>query len=281
MPRHVSDVSAVCRERADGHGFGARLPLCLVLLALVVPAIAASQTRDEAREILERFAADYRSDPTFTESVTFGVRVDEWWWMIRARAGTSDTPAEVVVSEGRPTEPTFFFFLDGETLKRLDRGELNARTAMGRARHSDAVPMDIDPTDPSLVWDEAVSRKVNLVSNHFWVRGLPEFLALNKEASRIIHGANAVLLHYYEGLRSVWYQVEPGQHINRDPRDQTNPFPSLFIFLTGSGKARIGGIETDIRGGTATLIPAGMSHEFWNPFDEPFEFILVMFGEGA
>ncbi len=111
--------------------------------------------------------------------------------------------------------------------------------------------------------------------------GLPEFLAFDREASRVIHGANAVLLHYFEGLRSVWYQVESGQHINPDPRDQTNPFPSLFIFLTGRGKARIGGTETDIHGGTATLIPAGVAHEFWNRFEQPLEFILIMFGQGA
>jgi hypothetical protein len=29
------------------------------------------------------------------------------------------------------------------------------------------------------------------------------------------------------------------------------------------------------------LIPAEVAHEFWNPFDSPFEGVLLMFGEGA
>ena len=152
---------------------------------------------------------------------------------------------------------------------------------MGKARHSDSATMDIDPTDPNIVWDSAFNAKVNTVANHFWIRGKPEFLAFNQEASRVLHGANAVLLYYEEGMRSVWYQIVTGQHINSDPKDQANPFPSLFIFTRGNAKAKIGGVEMDIEGGTATLIPAGVTHELWNPFDEPFEFILIMYGEGA
>jgi hypothetical protein len=29
------------------------------------------------------------------------------------------------------------------------------------------------------------------------------------------------------------------------------------------------------------FIPPGVSHEAWNPYDEPAEIILLMFGEGA
>lgn len=197
------------------------------------------------------------------------------------RPASDSSPAEVTLSEGKPPEPTFFFFLDGETLRKLDQNKINARTALGKARYSDSSPMDIDPTDPDIVWDAAFSRKVDAVANHFWARGTPEFLEFNRDASRVLHGANAVLLHYAQGFRSVWYEIENGQHINADPRDQVNPFPSLFIFLNGTAKAKIGGVEMDIKGGTATLVPAGVSHEFWNPFQMPFDFVLIMFGEGA
>lgn len=251
---------------------------CLLVFVLAVPAQASDS---DVRGILDRFAADYEIDPYLTRAVVFGVRVDGEWWTIRASPSLRGSPAEVLVDEGRPEEPTFFFFLDRETLGKLDRGELNARTALGKARMSDSAPMDIDPTDPELEWTQAFDRTVDSVANHFWLRGRPELIAFNKEASRVLHGANAVLLHYSEGLRSVWYQLEPGQHINAEPKDQVNPFPSLFIFVSGSAKARIGGIETEIVGGTATLVPAGVAHELWNPGEEPLEFVLIMFGEGA
>jgi mannose-6-phosphate isomerase-like protein (cupin superfamily) len=224
---------------------------------------------------------DYRSDPALTESVTFGVRVDGEWWHIEADPATGTGSPRVSLNEGTPSEPTFFFFMDSATLTKLDRGELNARTAMGRARHSDPVPMDIDPTDEGFVWTDSVSQQVDAVANHFFVRGQPEIVSFNRNASRVIHGAHAVLLYYYPGLRSVWYQVAPGQHINKEERDQSNPFPSLFIFLEGRGMARIGGVETEVVGGTSMLVRPGVRHEFWNPFGQPVEFILIMFGEGA
>jgi mannose-6-phosphate isomerase-like protein (cupin superfamily) len=263
------------------HGHRTTLFLGVLVVAVLLPHPAVAQGPDDTRAILERFADDFRSDPALTEAVEFGVRVDGEWWHVDARPASDSAPAYVAVREGRPQGTTFFFFLDGKTLRRLDRGEWNARTAMGRARHSDPVPMDIDPTDPSFEWDDAAARRVDAVANHFWVRGQPELLRFGRDASRIIHGANAVLLHYEQGMRSVWYQIEPGQHINRDPGDQVNPFPSLFIFLDGRARGRIGGIDTELVGGTATLVPAGVAHELWNPFDQPVAFILIMFGEGA
>lgn len=240
-----------------------------------------AQADAEARAILERFAEDYQRDPFLTESVTFGVRVDGVWWHIEARPWTEAGSARVTVHEGKPPEPTFFFFTDLATLGKLDRGELNARTAMGRTRHSDPVPMDIDPTDEGFVWTDSVSQTVDAVANHFFLRGQPEIIPFNRDVSRVIHGAHAVLLYYHPGFRSVWYQVDPGQHINKEERDQTNPFPSFFVFVEGRGMARIGGVQTEVVGGTSMLVQPGVTHEFWNPFDRPLSLILVMFGEGA
>lgn len=271
-------------HRAHGqcaHADRTALLLGVLVVAGLLPHPTRAQSPDDTRAILERFADDFRSDPALTEAVEFGIRVDGEWWRVDARPASESTPADVRVRDGRPQGTTFFFFLDGTTLRRLDRGEWNARTAMGRARHSDPVPMDIDPTDPGFDWNDAAARRVDAVANHFWVRGQPELLRFGSDASRIIHGANAVLLHYEQGMRSVWYQIDPGQHINREPGDQVNPFPSLFIFLDGRARARIGGIDTELVGGTATLVPAGVAHELWNPFDQPFAFILIMFGEGA
>jgi mannose-6-phosphate isomerase-like protein (cupin superfamily) len=116
---------------------------------------------------------------------------------------------------------------------------------------------------------------------HFWTRGIPETVSFGKQHSREVHGANMVVLYYQKGLRSAWAQVEKGQYVNRDPKDQTNPFPTMIIGIRGKAVAKIGGKEITLQAGQMAFIPAGVSHEAWNPYDEPAEIILLMFGEGA
>jgi quercetin dioxygenase-like cupin family protein len=70
-------------------------------------------------------------------------------------------------------------------------------------------------------------------------------------------------------------------HVNAEAKDQTNPFPSLFIFTRGAIQARLGGEERTCTEGEAVLVPAGMTHEFWARPDQYGELILIMFGEGA
>jgi mannose-6-phosphate isomerase-like protein (cupin superfamily) len=116
---------------------------------------------------------------------------------------------------------------------------------------------------------------------HFWNRGRPEVIRFGTGSTRMVHGAEATILYYDRGLRTAWYQLDEGVHINANPRAQRNPFPSLFIATRGSAHARIDGIERRLREGEAVLVPAGMSHEFWTAPGECAEVILVMFGNGA
>jgi mannose-6-phosphate isomerase-like protein (cupin superfamily) len=46
-------------------------------------------------------------------------------------------------------------------------------------------------------------------------------------------------------------------------------------------ESRIGGKDISLKGKQTILVPAGVTHEFWNPNETPAEFIIVMFGEGA
>jgi uncharacterized RmlC-like cupin family protein len=117
---------------------------------------------------------------------------------------------------------------------------------------------------------------------HFWTRGLPEIVGFGPDTrSRLVHGAQAKVLYYEKGLRSGWYQIRKGQHVNADPGDQKNPFPTLVIMIKGTAKARIGGKPIELKPGTCLHIPRGVTHEFWNDRDEPAECIIVMFGIGA
>ncbi len=116
---------------------------------------------------------------------------------------------------------------------------------------------------------------------HFWKRGNPEIFRFGELATLQRHGAQVGILLYQPGFLSAWVSIEPGQHANAEADDQTNPFPSMLIWAESRGKARIGGREVDMGGGEAVMIPAGVTHEFWNPFDVPFQGFMLAFGEGA
>ena len=92
---------------------------------------------EDARAILERFAADYESDPNFVGPIIFGVKIDEEFFTIDARRGNTE------VRIGKPDRPTFYFVMDGETLAATDEGAVNALTAAGKARASEYAPLDL------------------------------------------------------------------------------------------------------------------------------------------
>ncbi|MFY0636585.1 cupin domain-containing protein [Maricaulis maris] len=238
---------------------------------LVLPMTAQAQD-DGIEAILERFAADYLEDPTFQASAEFGVVVEGDWWTIAmdAEAGS------YTVSHGEPESPTFYYTAEAETLTKVDRGEMAALTAMGKAFSTDYAPMDIELMEGAN-FDPAILA----LTFHFWTRGTPEIINWREHETREVHGGNAGLIYYQPGFRSGFGYVMPGQHVNADPRSRTNDFPTLIIFTGNRAVARIDGIDQDVGDGQMIFIPAGVSHEFLNPFDEPAEFLLFMFGEGA
>ena len=235
-----------------------------------------------AEEILRSYVEDFRSDPAAAEPITFGIRIKgegEWYVAVlgkKEEAGSS----QVELNKGLPSNPSVIYTLDLTTLRKIDSGDINALTAMGKARGSDPSPMDIEFM-PGFKPDAGFFARFIPFTFHFWTRGFPEIVNFGKQHSREVHGANMVILYYQKGLRSGWGHIEKGQHINKDPKDQSNPFPTMAIGFRGKAVAKIGGKEVILQAGQMLFIPAGVSHEVWNPYDEPAEFILLMFGEGA
>ncbi|WP_203293775.1 cupin domain-containing protein [Maricaulis parjimensis] len=226
----------------------------------------------EAGAILDRFAADYMNDPTFSRDWEFGVVVDGNWWTVSLDHDTTS----YTIRQGEPETPSFFYPAEGQTLAMVDRGEMAALTAMGKAFSSDYAPMDIDLMDGA-GFDPAILG----FTFHFFTRGTPEIIRWRDHATREVHGGNLGIIYYQPGLRSGFGYVMPGQHVNEDERSRTNPFPSMVIFTGERAIARLNGVDQEVGDGDIIFIPAGMSHEFLNPFDEPAEFLLFMFGEGA
>jgi mannose-6-phosphate isomerase-like protein (cupin superfamily) len=262
---------------------------CLLAVPALLVSIAAPLGAEvpaiSTGSILEEYVADFREDPSAKGPVTFGISISGEgggdWHVVVARRNEGDELASVELREGAAPEPTFRYLTDAATLARLHRGELNALTAMARARMSDAVPMDID-TMEGFAPDGDFVAVVLPLTFHFWTRGVPEIVPFgDKSLTREVHGGNASIFYYQPGFRSGWFQIENGQHVNAEPRDQVNPFPSMLVITRGRTEAKIGGRQLTLHAKQTVLIPAGVSHEFWNPYDEPAEGILLMFGEGA
>jgi mannose-6-phosphate isomerase-like protein (cupin superfamily) len=265
-----------------------RLLTSIFICQFGVFCFALSPPRDiqarSAKEILSSYVEDFRADPAAADPLVFGVRIkgeSEGEWQV-AVGGRKEAAGgyHVELQDGIPSVPSVLYVLDLATLQKIDRGEINALTAMGKARASDPAPMDIEFMEGFQPEPDFFARFIPF-SFHFWTRGNPETVSFGKEHSREVHGANMVVLYYQQGLRSAWAQIENGQHVNSDPKDQTNPFPTMFIGIRGKAVVKIGGKEFTMEGGKMAFVPAGVRHEAWNPYEEPAEIILLMFGDGA
>ena len=251
------------------------LSIPAVLLGLIVAMTPLAFADDgDWREEIERLAEDYEADTNRIDA-TFGLEIDgEAWTVAAAKDGVS-------VSEGAPQVPAMVYATDAETFRRILAGDMSALTALAQARASDPTPLRVETVNGFEFGPEALV-ELQSVLFHFFTAGTPEIIPLGLEHSRFVHGGQAAAIYYETGLRTAWYAISPGQHINEDASDQVNPFPSIFILMkAGSAEANIGGEPVSLEDDQAIFIPAGLSHEFWNPGEETATFILIMFGENA
>jgi len=250
----------------------------LICLGIILALAALPGQGPPIEKVLEDFVRDFKRDPAAGDRpVTFGIRIaEEGEWQVAI-----DGSGRVELKSGLPASPAFYYVTDRQTLDLIHQNRISALTAMGRARMSDPAPMDLGFMEGFVPGPEFMGWIAEFTF-HFWTRGIPEIVDFGPDTrSRTVHGAQAKVLYYREGLRSSWYQVRQGQHINAHPEDQTNPFPTLVIMTAGELSARIGGRALTLRKDSCLVIPAGVSHEFWNDNARPAEFIIVMFGEGA
>lgn len=117
------------------------IALRAVLLALFIAAPVGDQSPEAD---LQRLAADYATNPALTRPVTFGVRVSGDSWTVSAFPATEDDPARVMVTPGEPELAAYVYVTDSETFSRIASGDLQALTAMTRARGSDATPILVE-----------------------------------------------------------------------------------------------------------------------------------------
>lgn len=244
-----------------------------MILAAVLALLATSGPSPiEAR--LSALATDYRSDPRRLTAM-FEVRVDGNRWTV-----TSEKD-KVSIRRGPPPRPTFAFVMDRDTFDRVSSGRMNALTAMGQARASDPSPMRLE-VEKGYKPGPNFRADFLSVAAHFWTTGRPEIVSFGFSHARTVHGGEAVPTYYAPGFRGAWYGLLPGQHVNAFPADQVNDFDTLFVVIeAGSARARIAGVEVPLTSRTSIHVPAGATHEFWNPGSRPAEMIMVAYGPKA
>lgn len=235
---------------------------------------------DTIKNILERFATDYKNDPMFTSNQSFGIEVDKEMWKIEAIPASDKNASQIIIVKGTPNKPIFYYVTNLRTLKQLDKGELNPLTAGVKAFSTDYAPLDIEVMDGFEPNQEFVGDVLTLTF-HFFTKGMPEIVPFGQHHTRGTHGAQASIFYYDTGLRTGYGYLHPGQHANEHPLSKTNPFSSMIILIKGKVTARLNDIDYEIEAGNAFFIPPGMTHEILNPNNEAAEFILLMFGEGA
>ena len=234
-------------------------------------------TTDKASEsILQSYADAWRGSQEFSlkQPTVFG------FWIDGAAYSIALSNSGASLSVGEPSDFDWGFETDLETLIELDSGRLNALTAMGQARADDPIPLQ--PKLPDDFSDQSIIRGYYIpLMLHFWNREWPESVPFGDGATRLVHGANTSVLVYDEGLRTAWYQLKPGMHINADPNDQVNDFNTAIIVTRGTFHGKLDGQARTFEEGETVLVPEGMTHEFFAQENDYGEFIIVMWGDNA
>jgi hypothetical protein len=264
------------------------------LLFAVSASCASAQTQTPApnvREMLQAFADDYRVDPMAT-TADFGIKIGDEWWNVSvhrtqqaSRRGrlTDHTfgPHEVVLRQGPPTEPTWYFDLaDRSVLERIYRNEMTAATGAMQTYDADSVAVE-ERVMQGFADNAGSEAQRQHTLTHFWARGLPEIVYFGRDQALPTHGASAVGLHTYKGNRIGWFSLGRAETANAAEELQSSQIPNLIIITRGRGRARLAGQDIELREGMSVFIAPHVQHTFFNPYDEPLEGVLVLFGDNT
>ena len=223
-------------------------------------------------EILQEMALNFQNkiDKDYTVVVQFIIQDAAWHVTVKQGVAT--------VKTGHHDHPHILFVTTVEALQAIYCGEMTALTAAGKAKASDAAPLDWKLPE-NVEFTPELLEKVYIFIQHFFTTRTLKKIVLGEQYSRLVHGGHAIPLFYHLGFRSVWYLLKKGEKLN-EPGD-TNPFPQGVIFVKGSGFAKIGDETIPVKAGEAYYIPPGSDHVVWTESDSPLVMIWLAWGKGA
>lgn len=247
-----------------------------------IPKDAGSTSEDRAVDaIILSYVKDYQQDRFASEPMKFGIEVPEHgFWSVEVTGNKHEKGYEIILEEGMPKTPTFYYSIEHETLQAIDQGKINALTAQGKAFAGDYTPMSVQMMEGYSPSSEDYA-KINPFSFHFWTRGFPEIIPFGEGMTRRAHGSNFSVFYYETGIRTAWYRVLPDERVRDDAREQAAPFPMLIVAIKGTTAGEVDGQSVTLEAGNTIFIPPNVMHKWWNETDEATEAILIMFGEGA
>ncbi len=267
--------------------------LCMkILLFLIVPTWGMLGQSNATETILQSFTDSYKTDP-MAVTATFGIKVGEQWWHVTSTrvqegyaVGKSGQytfhnygPHEVELHQGPlPGAGWYFEFADEETLQKIYDQSLTTATAAAKSRGSDIVPVNIRGTAgyQDRISDDALGY---VVMEHFWKRGDVEITRFSRDASMPTHGVAHVGLYTMKDKRIGWFSIGPDEAANDEPDLDKGQVPNLFIITNGRGRAVLGEDEVELEPGMSVFVGPFVKHVIFNPYEEPLEGIIVLFGD--
>ena len=243
-------------------------------------------------DILKSFAESYQTDH-MAHTITFGIRVGDNWWYVKSerkqegyKVGKSKqytfhnfSPNEVSLHKGKPIVPTWYFhFANKEVLDNIDQKIWTASTASAKSFGTDVVGLNIRDLEgfKSGIKDDAIAYEV---MEHFWKKGQVEITYFKRDSSLPTHGADHVGLYTMKDKRIGWFTIGPEQAANTERGLDKGQVPNLFIITKGKGRAELGDEVIELEPGMSVLVPPYVKHVIYNPYNEPMEGILVLFGD--
>ena len=274
------------------HNFYVKFLLMAALFCYSGQNLLAQQSIAHTEEILQSFTESYKKDP-MALSATFGIAVgNDWWYVVSERkeegykVGKKKQytfhnygPHEVMIYKGKPKNPTWYFqFDDTSILEKINSKVWTASTATARSTAADKVTLDILVMDGYnfTLKDDAISYQI---LEHFWKKDAVEITKFNRDNSLPSHGAALVALYTMKDKRIGWFSLGTDESANADRNLDKGQVPNLMIFTKGKGKGQFGDEEYDIEPGMSVFIGPYVKHVIYNPYEEPLEGILVLFGD--
>lgn len=266
--------------------------LALFYLACIFGIISISAQEKTTEEILQGFVDSYKTD-NMAHTIKFGVLVGEEWWYVKSERKQTGyavgkkkqytfhnfSPHEVTLHQGKPNLPTWYFhFADKEVLDNIDRKFWTASTASAKSYGSDVVGLNIRDMDGFIsgIKDDAIAYEV---MEHFWKKGQVEITYFKRDGALPTHGADHVGLYTMKDKRIGWFSIGPEQAANNDRGLDKGQVPNLLIITKGKGRAELGNELIEVKPGMSIFIPPYVKHVIFNPYSEPLEGIVVLFGD--
>jgi len=264
----------------------------VVSLSLLATTASAQEAEQSIAAMLEHFSEDYKADP-MAIGANFGVKVGDEWWSVSVERKQeayaknerltfhNAGPHKVVLKAGPPETATWYFEIaDKSILEKFYDGKLNAGTASMQSFGSDQVALEIRSMEGHEL-DAGAEALMYHTMSHFWVTGIPEIVTFGRDKTLPTHGADAAGLYNMKDKRIAWFSIGKDEAANEDPRLEFGQVPNLFIFTKGRGKADFGEGVIDVHAGMSVFAGPYVKNVIRNPYDEPLEGILVLYGDNS